>query len=106
MKSKKKQTLFKEITKQDVERVDSLLNEYSISAYVNADYSLNTIYIDIDWGDWKHDHLYIRHLLSTIGFNEIREDVIGSTDSDYYKSEHTFMYASEDAINSLKEMFS
>ena len=90
MKSKKKQTLFKEITKQDVERVDSLLNEYSISAYVNADYSLNTIYIDIDWGDWKHDHLCCDKIMENEGFRLI-DTKIGDADGDCYDATHTYV---------------
>jgi len=90
MKSKKKQTLFKEITKQDVERVDSLLNEYSISAYVNADYSLNTIYIDIDWGDWKHDHLRCDMIMENEGFRLINTK-IGESDGDCYNATHTYV---------------
>lgn len=90
MKSKKKQTLFKEITKQDVERVDSLLNEYSISAYVNADYSLNTIYIDINWGDWKHDHLCCDKIMENEGYRLI-DTKIGDADGDCYSATHTYV---------------
>ena len=90
-----------------IKQIDNLLQENGLhlDVYQKDCYPSCTVTVFIK-GDWKHDHLYVKHLLSTIGFNEVREDVIGSTDSDYYKSEHTFMYASEDAINSLKEMFS
>ena len=90
MKSKKKQTLFKEITKQDVERVDSLLNEYSISAYVNADYSLNTLCIDIEWGDWKHDHLYLKYKMEQKGFVQIDEILTEENGSDCYSALHIY----------------
>lgn len=92
---------------KQIEEIESLLHKNGLypDVYQKDCYPSCTVTIFVE-GDWKHDHLYIKHLLSTIWFNEIREDVIGSQDSDYYKSEHTFMYASEDAINSLKEMFS
>lgn len=90
MKSKKKQTPFKEITKHDVERVDSLLNEYSISAYVNADYSSNTLYIDIDLGDWKHDHLCCDKIMADEGFHLI-DTKIGDADGDCYSATHNYV---------------
>ncbi len=90
----------------DIEKVDSFLRENKIYAdvYHNDKFPSCTVTVFIE-GDWKHDHLRVKYLLSTIGYNEIREDTIGNTDSDYYKSEHTFMYASVDTINALKEMF-
>lgn len=91
---------------KQIEEIESVLhkNGFYPDVYQKDCYPSCTVTIFVE-GDWKHDHLYIKHLLSTIGFNEIREDVVGSQDSDYYKSEHTFMYASEDSINALKEIF-
>jgi len=90
-----------------IEQIESLLqkNGFYLYVYHKDCYPSCTVTVFIE-GDWKHDHLHVKHLLSTIGFNEIREDIVGSTDSDYYKSEHTFMYASEDSIKALKGMFS
>ena len=90
-----------------IEQIESLLqkNGFYLDIYQKGCYPSCTVTVFIE-GDWKHDHLYVKRLLSTIGFNEVREDIVGSSDSDYYKSEHTFMYASEDTISSLKEMFS
>ena len=92
---------------KQIEEIESLLHKNGLypDVYQKDCYPSCTVTIFVE-GDWKHDHLYVKHLLSTIGFNEVREDVIGSTDSDYYKSEHTFMYASEETVKSLKEMFS
>lgn len=89
MKSKKKQSSFKEITKQDVERVSSLLNEYHISAYVNANYYSNTLYIDIEWGDWKHDHLCCDKIMEEEGFSLI-DTKFGESDGDCYNATHTY----------------
>ena len=93
--------------KEYVEQIENLLKENNLyfDVYQKDCYPSSTVTVFVE-GDWKHDHLYVKHLLSTIGFNEVCEETIGSTDSDYYKSEHTFMYASEDTIKALKEMFS
>ena len=93
--------------KEYIEQIESLLkkNNLYFDVYQKDCYQSCTVTVFVE-GDWKHDHLYVKHLLSTIGFNEVREDIVGSSDSDYYKSEHTFMHASEETVKSLKEMFS
>ena len=90
-----------------IEQIESLLkkNNLYFDVYQKDCYPSCTVTVFVE-GDWKHDHLYVKHLLSTIGFNEVREDIVGSTDSDYYKSEHTFMHASEETVNALKKIFS
>lgn len=50
----------------------------------------NTIVVTIDWGDWKHEHGYLKHVMSEIGFRHISTDVIESDGSDCYSAEHRF----------------
>lgn len=89
-----------------IEKIDKLLKDNGIYAdvYHNNKFPSCTVTVFIE-GDWKHDHMFAKHLLSTIGYSEVREDIVGNSDDDFYKSEHTFMYASEDTVNALKEMF-
>ncbi len=89
-----------------IEKIDKLLKDNGIYAdvYHNNKFPSCTVTVFVE-GDWKHDHLFVKHLLSTIGYSEVREDIVGNSDDDFYKSEHTFMYASEDTVNALKEMF-
>ncbi len=46
------------------------------------------ISIDIE-GDWKHDHLFCDHLMGSIGYVKVSEDVQES-DEDFYESCHIY----------------
>ena len=53
-----------------------------------------TICVSISWGDWKHDHGYLRCLMSYIGYTEGDEIVTEENGSDCYSSVHYFYKAS------------
>ena len=41
-------------------------------------------------GDWKHDHLYSKHLMKELGYVYLRENCAES-DSDYYFATHFYL---------------
>lgn len=54
-------------------------------------FSTNGIFtIDVEWGDWKHDHLYLDHIMKGIGLIKIHESVLESDGSDCYSSRHFY----------------
>lgn len=47
--------------------------------------------VDISWGDWKHQHLWARDLMSYIGYVEIGNKVTEEDGSDCYSATHYFV---------------
>jgi hypothetical protein len=89
-----------------IEQIENALVKNGIYAdvYNKDEFPSCTVTVFIE-GDWKHDHLFAVNILSDLGFSEVREDLIGSSDSDYYKSEHTFIKGSKEFVKALHEMF-
>jgi hypothetical protein len=50
--------------------------------------------VGISWGDWKHEHLWARSLMSYLGYVEIGSKVTEEDGSDCYSAEHYFVKAS------------
>lgn len=48
------------------------------------------IVVSIEWGDWKHDHLFCVHLMGKAGYNHVWERVTEEDCSDTYSAEHFF----------------
>ncbi len=53
------------------------------------------LYIDVNFGDWKHDHAAIDETISTVfGFRKISEYVTEKTGSDNYSATHIYLLES------------
>jgi len=52
----------------------------------------NVIDINIEWGDWKHDHGYCDYLMEQIGYVKINEVVTEENGSDCYSSLHRYAF--------------
>jgi len=48
--------------------------------------------INVELGDWKHDHLFIDHLMKENGFVKTDEVLTWEDGSDCYSSIHTYIY--------------
>ena len=44
----------------------------------------------IEWGDWKHDHIYLKYVMQGHGYNQVDERVTQEDGSDCYSSVHSF----------------
>lgn len=89
---------------EQIKEVENILKGMWCDVYQDPKYPSCTISIKID-GDWKHDHLRAKHLLSQHGYNQVCENVIGNSDSDFYTSVHVVMKQSKEFIDALKKMF-
>lgn len=89
---------------KQINEIESLLREYWCDVYQDPKYPSCVICVKVD-GDWKHDHLAVKEVLSEHGYNQIREDVVGSSDSDWYTSIHVVMKASKEVIDGLFKIF-
>ena len=49
-----------------------------------------SISVEIDWGDWKHDHAYCDYLMKERGYVLMDEQVTEENGSDCYSSIHYY----------------
>lgn len=55
------------------------------------EHSNGTIEIPVSWGDWKHSHGYLKHLMTELGYESIGQEVTEEDGSDCYSATHFFM---------------
>ena len=53
--------------------------------------NVNAVYVSISWGDWKHEHLWARDLMSYLGYVQVGVVVTEEDGSDCYSAEHTYV---------------
>lgn len=51
----------------------------------------NVVMIYVEWGDWKHDHIYLRNIMQKHGFHLISEEVTEEDGSDAYSATHIYI---------------
>lgn len=88
----------KETTYKIIEEIEKKLNEYNVWADVYEEHF--GICIEINWGDWKHEHLcaewITRELLDLMGYAHkytITEDITEEDGSDCYSARHLIRFA-------------
>lgn len=76
-------------TKEIIKEIGGLFkkNNRSYEFDVNDDGVCN---IYVIWGDWKHDHLFIRNIMMENGYEFVREQVTLEDGSDAYSAIHTY----------------
>lgn len=58
--------------------------------YYDFSASDDDLEVYVEWGDWKHDHLCLDHLLREKGLVKFDEEVTESDGSDTYSSTHYY----------------
>ena len=71
--------------------VRDFLDDNGVWAEVWRHYGTSALVVKISWGDWKHDHLWARDLMSYLGYVEIGSKVTEEDGSDTYSAEHYFI---------------
>lgn len=71
--------------------IHSFLNENGVWADVYSQMEGNITIVNIEWGDWRHQHLWARDLMSYLGYVEIGSKVTEEDGSDTYSAEHYFI---------------
>ena len=51
----------------------------------------NFIVILVEWGDWKHSHRYLDHIMREMNFSLVEEIVTEEDGSDTYSSKHIYV---------------
>lgn len=67
------------------------LKKYNLYPEIYQYRNLPVIEVDVQWGDWKHDHWAIKDTLEEMGFNFLKTDVTEDDGSDTYSAIHYFM---------------
>ncbi len=81
--------------KQTDYMIHDFLNDNGVWAEVyQYNHSIAAYVVSISWGDWKHDHLWARDLMSYLGYVEIGSKVTEEDGSDTYSAEHYFLKTS------------
>lgn len=74
-----------------IREIERLLYDNSICANVWENKTLGTIQVEIEWGDWKHDHARAEWLIQENGYKHIGTDVTEEDGSDCYSAIHYFI---------------
>ena len=73
--------------------IEKILKDLTTFTTVDFSEEKNEVYVYIDYGDWKHDHLRIVNLIkNTMNPKHIYEEFIEGRDSDCYSSKHIFCF--------------
>lgn len=73
--------------------IHSFLNDNGVWADVFSKMEGNIVIVYIDWGDWRHQHLWASDLMRYIGYVKADEVVTEEDGSDCYSAEHTYVKA-------------
>ena len=83
------------ITNEKIKEVHEHLsseNFYTDGIYTDSELPDCIICIDINWGDWKHEHLRLDWLMREIGATPFGEKVTEENGSDCYSATHYFAF--------------
>lgn len=77
---------------EELERIEKYLNEHDVyPEYVDEDVlNKKLIYVQINWGDWKHEHLYCSYLMNELGYDDCGEETTEENGSDCYSALHYY----------------
>ena len=70
------------------EKIENIFSKYKFN-YVYEYINEKQVLIIIKEGDWKHDHLYLKNILSANGFT-LEDEYYAESDDDCYDAEYTF----------------
>ena len=75
----------------EILEIDKFLNNKGIfcETFVYPN-NFNMVDVNIEWGDWKHDHAYCDYLMKQKGWELDSESVSDEDGSDCYSSTHTY----------------
>ena len=73
-----------------VEKIQKALNDDGISFSDVSENMNGEITIYIEWGDWKHDHLFCDHIMNNLGYYLCSETETETDGSDCYSSIHKY----------------
>lgn len=80
-------------SKRDIgDTIYSFLNDNGLWAEVYCQTD-DIVVVNIDWGDYKHDHMWCQDLMGYLGYKRVSFDVTDEDGSDCFSAEHTYIKA-------------
>ena len=76
---------------QILKQIHELLKSKGIWAEVSQYLDLPVIQVEIEMGDWSHDHLYCDSIMKGEGYSKVSEEEIGNSLEDVYSSYHYYV---------------
>lgn len=75
-----------------IDKVNTAFSDNSCG--FSAEVNLNTkiVSIDIEWGDWKHEHNFADYIMSLNGFTKVSERIYEEDGSDCYSAVHYYVF--------------
>lgn len=74
-----------------IDKANNAFKNNSFSVEI-ASMTAKLVKIEIEGGDWKHDHGFADYTMSINGFNKISEKITSTDDSDWYGSIHYYEF--------------
>lgn len=81
---------FRQYHKQEYKRVQAYLREND-SDYDDLSQTEDGFEISVNWGDWKHSHIFLDRLMKELGYTLINEEITEENGDDAYSSIHFYM---------------
>ena len=91
---------------QEIERY--LRNNDADFDYIREDEvgGVPLLILTVEWGDWKHSHLRLAHLMKETEYEELGVNITESDGSDCYSAEHIYYHKKyHDQVEAYKEIF-
>ncbi len=73
-----------------VNEIQKIIHDAGISGEVEQGLIPCLVEITIYWGDWKHDHGYLKYLMEQQGLAHVKEEMLEEDGSDCYSAKHIF----------------
>lgn len=74
----------------EVDMINKFLSDNGLYNDDISQFNEGAVSVSISWGDWKHEHGYLRNLMGYIDYKEVGESVTEENGSDCYSSIHFF----------------
>ena len=74
-----------------IQEIQNAFKEVGLSVEAIYEIEKDEILVCISWGDWKHEHLACKQVMTKLGYTQIQEIITEDNGSDCYSSEHTFV---------------
>lgn len=82
-------TIVKQVAEKEYKTIYDMLRENDAD-FDEIYQSEEQVEISVTWGDWKHSHAHLDHLMREIGYRLIDERVTETDNSDCYSSIHIY----------------
>ena len=86
---------------ETIKRIYNRLKEENFFYEVYYDFSNEEFIIEVEWGDWRHDHLRIDYIMAELGFTKIDVVTTEEDGSDCYSANHIYKESKIIEINEL-----